>query len=164
MTFSIHYQHKTEPQLETRVMSTAHCPNSSGVDLHEYWTVFIDALFSEWHINANKVTAIVVATSCTELIQVLAGKNFVLIPCLMYSLQVSSPNSASRSFLFCFGFSYLGPNLTLILSPLNRNVLHFCCPSLMFTLCFRNVGDCLDLYIDILLHWHHCVCRNQSFR
>ncbi|XP_034239310.1 zinc finger BED domain-containing protein 1-like isoform X2 [Thrips palmi] len=87
LTFSVHYQHKTEPSLETRVMSTVHCPNSNGVDLHEYWTVFIDALFSEWHINANKVTAIVIATSCTELIQVLASKNFILVPCLMYSLQ-----------------------------------------------------------------------------
>lgn len=87
LTFSIHYQHKTEPLLETRVMSTVHCPTSAGVDLHDYWTVFIDALFSEWHINANKVTAIVIATHCTELIQVLASKNFVLVPCLMFSLQ-----------------------------------------------------------------------------
>lgn len=88
LTFSIHYQHKTEPQLESRVMSTVHCPNAStGVDLHNYWTVFIDALFTEWHMSANKVTAIIIATSCTELIQVLAGKNFTLIPCLMYSLQ-----------------------------------------------------------------------------
>lgn len=90
MTFGVHYEHKTEPQLESRVLSTVHCPYATnGLDLHDYWMVFVDALLSEWHINPNKVTAILIATSQTELIQVLASKNFTLVPCLMYSLQVN---------------------------------------------------------------------------
>ncbi|KAK3932798.1 E3 SUMO-protein ligase ZBED1 [Frankliniella fusca] len=88
LTFGLHYEHKTEPQLESRILSTVHCPNdTNGLDLHDYWMVYIDALLTEWHINPNKVTAIIIATSQTELIQVLASKNFTLVPCLMYSLQ-----------------------------------------------------------------------------
>lgn len=88
LTFGLHYEHKTEPQLESRVLSTVHCPSgTNGLDLYDYWMVFIDALLSEWHINPSKVTAILIATSQTELIQVLASKNFTLVPCLMYSLQ-----------------------------------------------------------------------------
>lgn len=79
----------SEPQLESKVLATAHCPNAvDGLDLHEYWSVYIDALFMEWHINSSKVTAVIVATSREELIQTLASKNFILVPCLMYSLQV----------------------------------------------------------------------------
>ena len=88
VTFSIHYQHKEAPQLESRVMSTLHCPGAErGLNLHEYWTTTINALFSEWHVSPHKITAIIVATSQTEIIQALASKNFTLIPCLMYSLQ-----------------------------------------------------------------------------
>lgn len=88
VTFSIHYQHKTQPQLETKVMATAHCPNAvDGLDVHAYWMVFIDALLNEWHVKKSKVTAVIVATNRTEIIQVLASQNFIIVPCLMFCLQ-----------------------------------------------------------------------------
>lgn len=101
VTFGIHYQHKEAPQLESRVMSTLHCPTAEvGLDLHDYWTTTIDALFSEWHVNPNRVTAVIVATNRSDLIQSLASKNFILVPCLMYSLQVIIILSIVYVFLF----------------------------------------------------------------
>ena len=91
VTFGLHFQHNKAPQLESRLMSTLHCPNLDlGLDLHEHWTATLDALFLEWHVNPNKITAAILATSRSDLIQALASKNLTLVPCLMHSLQVKT--------------------------------------------------------------------------
>lgn len=48
-----------------------------------------DNLLNDWNIKYNKVKAIIVATEQELLLTALKFRGFVLIPCLIYTLQVN---------------------------------------------------------------------------
>nr|CAD7201196.1 unnamed protein product [Timema douglasi] len=85
ITVSVHYQPSQETLLETRVLATLHC--SVDMDITQ-WIMAFDSLLAEWYIKLNNITAVVVATSIPELINALSEKGLVIVPCLVYTLQL----------------------------------------------------------------------------
>nr|CAD7400819.1 unnamed protein product [Timema cristinae] len=85
ITVSVHYQPSQETLLETRVLATLHC--SVDMDITQ-WVMAFDSLLAEWYIKLNNITAVVVATSIPELINALSEKGLVIVPCLVYTLQL----------------------------------------------------------------------------
>nr|CAD7264227.1 unnamed protein product [Timema shepardi] len=85
ITVSVHYQPSQETLLETRVLATLHC--SVDMDITQ-WIMVFDSLLAEWYIKLNNITAVVIATSIPELINALSEKGLVIVPCLVYTLQL----------------------------------------------------------------------------
>ncbi|XP_032666252.1 zinc finger BED domain-containing protein 1 isoform X2 [Odontomachus brunneus] len=100
VTVSIYYQNSGEAALECKVLSTIHAP----LDWDEtQWGNVIDMLLYEWQIKIERVTAVVVSTSRLELLNALKSRNVIIVPCLLYSLQVCAQT--------CFEDSEVAPIL-----------------------------------------------------
>ncbi|XP_075215667.1 E3 SUMO-protein ligase ZBED1-like isoform X2 [Lycorma delicatula] len=85
ITIAAHYlQQELEDQLQSKVLLTHHC---SQLFNSEHWCHMFDNLLNDWGIKFNKVKAIVVATEQELLLSALKLRGFVLIPCLIYTLQ-----------------------------------------------------------------------------
>ncbi|KAM0731633.1 E3 SUMO-protein ligase ZBED1 [Formica fusca] len=85
VTVSIYYQNAGEVTLECKVLSTLHAP----LDWEEsHWGSTIDSLLLEWDLKVEKITAVVVSTSRTELLMALSNRGLTLVPCLLHTLQV----------------------------------------------------------------------------
>ncbi|KAL6447372.1 hypothetical protein ACFW04_001530 [Cataglyphis niger] len=85
VTVSIYYQNAGEATLECKVLSTLHAP----LDWEEsHWGSTIDSLLLEWDLKVEKITAVVVSTSRTELLMALSNRGLTLVPCLLHTLQV----------------------------------------------------------------------------
>ncbi|XP_068972598.1 E3 SUMO-protein ligase ZBED1-like [Bombus flavifrons] len=85
VTISVYYQNSGEPVLECKVLSTIHAP----LDWEEsQWGNAIDSLLLDWDLKIERITAVVVATSRTELLNALTNRGLTLVPCLLYTLQV----------------------------------------------------------------------------
>lgn len=85
VTISIYYQNIGEATLECKVLSTLHAP----LDWEEsHWGSTIDSLLLEWDLKVEKITAVVVSTSRTELLMALNNRGLTLVPCLLHTLQV----------------------------------------------------------------------------
>lgn len=118
ITVAVHYQHQsTDTLMETRVLSTIHCPCDMDV---AQWSVTFDNLFMEWDIKLEQVTAVVVATTRPEVIRALSDKDLTLVPCLVHSLQVQRSGDYSQLIVYVLrGFSmvsikcYSGEHLIL---------------------------------------------------
>ncbi|XP_072756638.1 E3 SUMO-protein ligase ZBED1 [Anoplolepis gracilipes] len=85
ITVSVYYQNVGEATLECKVLSTLHAP----LDWEEsHWGSTIDSLLLEWDLKVEKITAVVVSTSRTELLMALSNRGLTLVPCLLHTLQV----------------------------------------------------------------------------
>lgn len=85
MTVSIYYQNIEEATLECKILSTFHAP----LDWDEnHWERIIDSLLKEWDIKIERITAVVVSTSRSELLVALTNRGLTLVPCLLHTLQV----------------------------------------------------------------------------
>lgn len=85
VTFSIYYQNNGEAALEYKVLNTIHAP----ADWEEsQWSSTIDSLLLEWDLKIERITAVVVGTSRTELLAALTNRGLTLVPCLLHTLQV----------------------------------------------------------------------------
>lgn len=85
ITFSIFYQKSGEPDLEFRVLKTLHAPTDWQ---DKQWTNAVESLFQEWHLDVEKFTAAIVATTNETLLVALASQGLVLIPCLLHTFQL----------------------------------------------------------------------------
>lgn len=84
-TFLIFYQNPGEIVLESKILNTVHAP----LEWDEMqWGNVIDSMLVEWEIKLEKITAVVVGTSRTELLNALATRNMALVPCLLHTLQI----------------------------------------------------------------------------
>lgn len=85
VTVSVYYQNVGEATLECKVLSTLHAP----LDWEEsQWGSTIDSLLLEWDLKVEKITAVVISTSRTELLMALSNRGLTLVPCLLHTLQV----------------------------------------------------------------------------
>ncbi|KAK0182108.1 hypothetical protein PV327_000277 [Microctonus hyperodae] len=85
MTVSIYYQNPGESTLETKILNTFHTPMSWS---ENQWGLAIDSLFSEWELNCEKITAVVVASVRNELLTALSNRGLTIVPCLLHTLQL----------------------------------------------------------------------------
>ncbi|KAF7390105.1 hypothetical protein HZH68_011962 [Vespula germanica] len=85
VTVSVYYQNAGETSLECKVLSSIHAP--LDWDKHQ-WSNTIDTLLLDWYLKVERITAVVVATSRSELLAALSAKGLTLIPCLLHTLQV----------------------------------------------------------------------------
>ncbi|KAI4502977.1 hypothetical protein M0802_002021 [Mischocyttarus mexicanus] len=85
MTVSVYYQNAGETSLECKVLNSFHAPLDWDKD---QWSNTIDNLLRDWFLKIERITAVVIATSRSQLIQALAAKGLTLIPCLLHTLQV----------------------------------------------------------------------------
>ncbi|XP_011644063.1 zinc finger BED domain-containing protein 1-like isoform X2 [Pogonomyrmex barbatus] len=85
VTVSVYYQTNGEATLECKTLSTLHAP----LDWEEsHWNSTIDSLLLEWDLKTEKITAVVVSTTRTELLAALNNHGFTVVPCLLHTLQV----------------------------------------------------------------------------
>ncbi|XP_044597885.1 E3 SUMO-protein ligase ZBED1 [Cotesia glomerata] len=84
ITISMFYQNSEEAVMETKVLTTVHAPREWGTG---QWDNFIELFLYEWNLTQEKITAIVVATTLQDLLNALTSRGFILIPCLLYTLQ-----------------------------------------------------------------------------
>ncbi|XP_034938435.1 zinc finger BED domain-containing protein 1-like [Chelonus insularis] len=85
VTISIYYQIPGETTLDTKILSTIHAPLDWG---EHQWGSVIDNLLLDWDLRIEKITAVVVATARSEIINALTSRSLTVIPCLLYTLQV----------------------------------------------------------------------------
>lgn len=84
ITISMFYQNSEEAVMETKVLTTVHAPREWGTG---QWDNFIELFLYEWNLTQEKITAVVVATTLQDLLNALTSRGFILIPCLLYTLQ-----------------------------------------------------------------------------
>ncbi|XP_014211665.1 zinc finger BED domain-containing protein 1 [Copidosoma floridanum] len=85
ITFLIYYQNLDEAVLESKMLCTVHAPQHWDVS---QWEKTIKSIFENWHIDVDKVTAVVASTNREEFITALSNKGLAVIPCLLHTLQV----------------------------------------------------------------------------
>ncbi|XP_049804110.1 E3 SUMO-protein ligase ZBED1 isoform X1 [Schistocerca nitens] len=85
ITVSVHYQPSVEPVMETKVLCSIHC--AADMDSSQ-WSITFDALFQEWDLKIDHITAVVIATTREEILTALSHKGLSLVPCLVHSLQL----------------------------------------------------------------------------
>ncbi|XP_077276766.1 E3 SUMO-protein ligase ZBED1 isoform X1 [Temnothorax americanus] len=85
VTLSVYYRNTGEATLECKILSTLHAP----LDWEEsHWGTTVDSLLLEWDLKVERITAVVVSTSRTDLLQALTNRGLTVIPCLLHTLQV----------------------------------------------------------------------------
>ncbi|EZA50797.1 Zinc finger BED domain-containing protein [Ooceraea biroi] len=85
VTISAYYLKIEEAKLERKILTTI-LTQSDWKEKH--WRNMIDILLREWDLNIEKVTAVVVSSSSTELIKALINHSLTVVPCLLHTLQV----------------------------------------------------------------------------
>ncbi len=80
----MHYLQSNDSGLFTKLLSTVPCTGSESV---EYWNTTLMALFREWSLNSNAITAVVVAFSNENLKAALRMQNMTLVPCFLSMIQ-----------------------------------------------------------------------------
>ncbi|KYM84659.1 PREDICTED: zinc finger BED domain-containing protein 1-like [Atta cephalotes] len=85
VTMSVYYQNDEEATLECKILSTFHAP----LDWEEsHWGTVVESLLREWELKVEKITAVVVSTSKTNLLTALTNRGFTVVPCLLHTLQM----------------------------------------------------------------------------
>lgn len=84
LSIYMHYLQNGEPSLFTKLLTTVCC---TGLETVIYWESVLNKLFSEWSINPNAITAVLVSFSNEELKTALKSCGFVLLPCFLFMIQ-----------------------------------------------------------------------------
>lgn len=84
-TVAIYYQNMGEASLECKVLTTLHIPLDWG---EAQWGTAVDSLLLDWDLRVDRITAVVVGTSRSELLAALSNRGLALVPCLLHTLQV----------------------------------------------------------------------------
>lgn len=74
-------------------------PDKSAGD----WRTTLGAFFSKWHISVDRVKVVIKAFSNHGLEEALKRQGFIVIPCLVYGLQVWIKH---YSCIFCLAITY----------------------------------------------------------
>ncbi|XP_015591465.1 zinc finger BED domain-containing protein 1 isoform X2 [Cephus cinctus] len=85
VTFSVYFQNIGEASLDYKVLSTLHAPIEWG---EIQWGTAVDSLLLDWDIRVERITAVVIGTSRTELLDALISRGLAIVPCLLHTLQV----------------------------------------------------------------------------
>lgn len=80
----MHYLQNGEPCLFTKMLSTTFFTNYES---DSYWDIALAKLFSEWNINSNAVTAVLLSSSNEKLKSALRRNGFVILPCFLFVVQ-----------------------------------------------------------------------------
>jgi len=80
----MHYLQNGEPCLFTKLLSTIFCTNHES---SAYWDDTFAKLISDWNINSNAITAVLISVFNEGLKSSLQRNGFVILPCFLFVVQ-----------------------------------------------------------------------------